>query len=214
MSSTAFDEYALEYDQWFDAHPFTYQWEIEALRRFIPQKGKGLEIGVGTGRFAIPFSIKIGLEPSEAMAAIARSRGITVYPAYGEELPFESEYFDFATIVTTICFVNDPQKVLLEARRVLKSGGNLVLAIIDKQSELGKKYEDLKASNKFYRNATFYSTAEILKLLGKAGFIETGICQTIFSNPDSITAPDPVREGYGEGAFVVISSIKQIEETK
>lgn len=34
-------------------------------------------------------------------------------------------------------------------------------------------------------------------------------CQTIFSNPETMTAKDIVKEGYGEGAFVVISAIKQ-----
>ena len=69
MSSTsqhasAFDTFADEYDRWFDSHPFTFQSEVEAIRRFVPEKGLGVDIGVGTGRFSVTFSVTIGVEPS------------------------------------------------------------------------------------------------------------------------------------------------------
>lgn len=77
----------------------------------------------------------------------------------------------------------------------------------------------MKSSNKFYADATFYSTSEVLDLLRHAGFNQFRICQTIFSHPDSKpeayeplaqrSAPDAVIDGYGKGAFVVIASIKQ-----
>lgn len=213
-SASAFDEFAREYDQWYDLHPFAYQSEVEAIRRFIPSKGLGVEIGVGTGRFSVPFSIIVGADPSEAMAAIARSRGITVHLARAERLPFQSEHFDFALMVTTLCFVENPHAALKEAYRILKPAGSLIIAIIDKETELGKAYEAMKSSNKFYRGATFYSTPEVLNLLPSTGFSQTHICQTLFSNPDAMTALDPVCDSYGEGAFVVISSIKQPKETK
>jgi ubiquinone/menaquinone biosynthesis C-methylase UbiE len=75
---SAFNQFAQEYDLWFDAHPYAYQSELEAIRRFVPNGGTGVEVGVGTGRFSIPFGITIGVEPSESMASVARSRGIEV----------------------------------------------------------------------------------------------------------------------------------------
>ncbi|MBI5464565.1 MAG: class I SAM-dependent methyltransferase [Ignavibacteriales bacterium] len=204
----AFDEFASEYDRWFDSHAFAYQSEVEAIHRFVPEKGLGVEIGVGTGRFSVPFSITIGVEPSEAMAAIARSRGMRVHLARAEQLPFESEHFDFALMVTTLCFVEDPQAALSEAYRILKPAGSLILAIIDKNTPLGKTYESMKAVNKFYREATFYTTGEVLALLRQECFAHIVACQTIFSNPETMNAPDNVRDGYGEGAFVVFSAVK------
>ncbi len=85
---TNFDKYAIEYDRWFDQNHFAYQSELAAIHRFIPDKGLGVEIGTGTGRFSTPFSITVGVEPSDTMAAIASSRGITVHRARAEELPF------------------------------------------------------------------------------------------------------------------------------
>lgn len=85
-----FEEAAVEYDEWFEIHKWVYQSEVAAVRKFIPETGEGIEIGVGvgTGRFSIPFGIKVGVEPARAMAEIARKKGITVYDAKAEHLPF------------------------------------------------------------------------------------------------------------------------------
>ncbi|HEY4754510.1 MAG TPA: hypothetical protein VIH28_00505, partial [Ignavibacteriaceae bacterium] len=78
----------------------------------------------------------------------------------------------------------------------------------DRETELGRTYESMKDSDKFYRNAKFYSTSEVIQLIQKSGFDYLNACQTIFSNPDTMTDPDLIRDGYGEGAFVVVNSIK------
>jgi len=106
------------------------------------------------------------------------------------------------------CILPEPSSSLSEAYRILKPAGSLILAIIDKDTELGRTYEAMKASNKFYREATFYTTREVLALLRQVGFARIVACQTIFSNPETMNAPDNVRDGYGEGAFVVLSATK------
>jgi ubiquinone/menaquinone biosynthesis C-methylase UbiE len=103
-----FEEAAVEYDAWFETHEWVYQSEVEAIRRFIPKTGNGIEIGVGTGLFAIPFGIRFGIEPARAMAEIARKRGINVYEAKAEKLQFQDNSFDFALMVTTLCFLKNP----------------------------------------------------------------------------------------------------------
>ncbi len=50
-----FEEEAIEYDEWFETHEWAYRAEVEATRKFIPETGEGIEIGIGTGRFSIPF---------------------------------------------------------------------------------------------------------------------------------------------------------------
>jgi hypothetical protein len=52
---TVFEQHAQNYDEWFDEHESVYQAEIAALREFIPVTGMGIEVGVGTGRFAVPL---------------------------------------------------------------------------------------------------------------------------------------------------------------
>jgi ubiquinone/menaquinone biosynthesis C-methylase UbiE len=204
-----FDELAQEYDKWFDENRFAYESEVLALRKFIPKSGKGLEVGVGTGRFAIPLGVKTGVEPAKAMADIARKRGIIVVEAMAEDLPFDNVSFDFVLMVTTICFLRNPLQGLQEAKRVLKPGGYMIIGMIDKESPLGRIYEAKKNNSKFYRYAHFYSVNEVVEWLRNIGYQGIKICQTIFKNPEEITAIEPIKEGYGEGGFVVISIQKE-----
>jgi ubiquinone/menaquinone biosynthesis C-methylase UbiE len=108
--------------------------------------------------------------------------------------------------------VHDPHASLREVHRILKPDGLFILAFIDRETPLGKAYEAMKSSHKFYADATFYSTQQVLDLLHQVGFLQSQSCQTLFSDPDSMTALDPVRDGYGEGAFVVTRTIKQPKE--
>ncbi len=199
-----FDTHASEYDQWFTENIFAYQSEVEAIRRFIPDNGTGIEIGAGTGRFSIPFGIKSGVEPSEEMARIARSRGLFVIRALAEELPFADNSIDFVLMVTVICFLTDLPAAFKEIRRVLKPGGRLVIGFIDMESPPGRKYESMKGSSTFYKDATFYSTVQVMDILKAAGVSEFKVCQTIFRNPKDMTGCDPVHEGHGDGSFVVL----------
>jgi ubiquinone/menaquinone biosynthesis C-methylase UbiE len=105
-----FDENTSKYDNWFDRHEDSYQSELLALKEAIPIEKSGIEIGVGTGRFAEYFDIKHGVEPSENMAQLAEQRGIGVIKAVAENLPIESASFDFAMLVTTVCFLDDIPK--------------------------------------------------------------------------------------------------------
>ncbi|MBE2188805.1 MAG: class I SAM-dependent methyltransferase, partial [Candidatus Kapabacteria bacterium] len=144
---TAFDKNTFDYDNWFEKHSIVYQSELLAIKQAIPKNKIGIEIGVGTGRFAGPLKIKVGVEPSENMSRVAEQRGITVHRAYAENLPIENSSYDFALMVTTVCFLSDIPKAFSEVHRILKPNGEIILAIIDKNSELGKKYENQKATN-------------------------------------------------------------------
>ena len=61
---TVFEQHAQKYDQWFDQHADGYQAEIRAVRNGIPLSGLGVEIDVGTGRFAASLGIKLEIDPS------------------------------------------------------------------------------------------------------------------------------------------------------
>jgi len=205
-TTTAFDKNALEYDQWFDKHLTVYQSEILAIQQAIPQNKKGIEIGVGTGRFAEPLNIKFGVEPSENMAKVAEQRGIKVYRAYAENLPIDNATFDFVLMVTTVCFLSDIPKAFSEVHRILKPNGEIILAIIDKNSELGRKYEKEKSSNKFYSDAHFHSTEELTVLFQQSHFQNFEYWQTLMSLKEN-EIENPTK-GYGQGSFVVIKANK------
>lgn len=204
---SAFDEHAPEYDRWFETNSAAYRSEVLAVEQAIPKGKKGIEIGVGTGRFAQPFDIKFGVEPSDNMARVAEQRGITVYRAYGEDLPIDDGSFDFALMVTTVCFLSDIPKAFSEVHRILKPQGAFIVAFIDKTGELGRKYESKKSQSKFYRDAHFHSTEEIVDFLRQSGFGNFQYWQTLTKlKGDEIEQP---MEGYGEGSFVVIKAHKE-----
>ena len=203
-----FEKHPLQYEQWFDRHKFAYESELQAIRKLLPQHGNGLEIGIGSGRFAAPLGIKLGLEPSSKMMEIAQARGIEVIGGVGESLPFRDSQFDFATMVTTICFLDDVEVVFDEAYRILKPGGCLIIGFIDKDSSIGQVYQQHKNENVFYRIATFYSVDEVVSHLKTAGFKVFNFAQTIFHNLAEVKGIEPVREGYGEGSFVVVRALK------
>jgi ubiquinone/menaquinone biosynthesis C-methylase UbiE len=205
-TSISFDQNTIDYDQWFEKHQSIYQSEILAIQQAIPENKTGIEIGVGTGRFAAPLNIKFGVEPSENMSRIAEQRKIKVYRAYAENLPIDKATFDFVLMVTTVCFLSDISKAFSEVYRILKANGEIILAIIDKNSKLGRKYEKEKSSNKFYSDAHFYSTKELTALLQQSGFQNFQYWQTLTSLKE--TEIEKPQKGFGQGSFVVIKANK------
>lgn len=203
-----FDKYLTEYEDWFKKNQFVYESEVEAVRHFIPKNKKGIEIGIGTGRFAIPFNIKEGVEPSASMRDYSLRLGLTVYDGIAEKLPLENESCDFVLMVTTICFVDDVNKAFQEVRRILKPGESFIIGLVDRESYLGKVYELMKKQNKFYRFATFYSVDAVKIILSENGFNNIKIIQTVFGELQEIQEVQKFKEGYGEGGFVVIKATK------
>jgi ubiquinone/menaquinone biosynthesis C-methylase UbiE len=221
---TVFDERAEEYDLWFEENGLILQAEINALRPFVPRIGTGLEVGVGTGRFAASLGVEVGIDPARRALQIARARAIKVCQAFGEHLPFEANHFDYVLLVTIDPFVPDVTGLLNEIRRVLKPKGPLILGMIDKGSPLGQIYEAHKGEDPFYQVAQFHTTNEIIAYLEQTGFEVLQTRQTITGIPDTTVTTEQVEEGYavdalqiqeghGEGAFVALSAEKKKAKT-
>ncbi|HCL56626.1 MAG TPA: SAM-dependent methyltransferase [Spirochaetia bacterium] len=203
---SVFDLYPQEYDSWFIKNPGWYESELEAVRKMLPEKGKGVEIGAGTGKFAVPLKIETGVEISKEMGKKAEENGLKMVYAMAENLPFMNHSFDFSLMVTTFCFLKNPLEGLKEAYRILKPGGVFINAIVDKESPLGKIYVLKKEESRFYREAFFYSVDETVELMKKAGFKDFEYRQTIHDIENKNF--EPSFPGYGKGSFVVIKCIK------
>lgn len=201
-----FDQNVGRYDAWYDRHEKAYLSELRAIRKLLPSKGKGLEIGVGTGRFAVPLGIKTGIDPSKKMIEIARLRGVDARWGLGEFLPFRDASFDYAVLIFTLCFVKKPCKVLAETHRILRKNGALIAGIVPKDSFLGKIYQ--QKGSIFYKNACFFTVSELVIMLTKTGFGNFNFCQTLSRLPDKIKRVENPQAGFGESGFVVVSCRK------
>ena len=204
-----FERYAEQYEEWFVENRWVYEAELRAVKAMLPVGGHGVEIGVGSGRFAEPLGIKIGVEPSKRMREIAQKRGIQVLDGVAEELPFSNSEFDFALMVTTVCFVDDIDKSLQEAYRILSQDGFLIIGLVDRNSSVGQIYLSHQSESVFYKDATFFSVDELDELIGQAGFKDLTFNQTIFKGLSETTRDEPVKPGHGEGSFVVIRGRKE-----
>lgn len=139
-----------------------------------------LDVGCGDGTYSLlacqAGGRVIGVDISSAMLAAARRRAQTQcpgaiewYQASADRLPFKSQVFDIVMAVTTLCFVEDPRRAVLEAARVLHPGGRLILGELGRYSlwALSRRIRAwLGAST--WRNARFWTTRELRRLVEQA----------------------------------------------
>jgi ArsR family transcriptional regulator len=97
-----------------------------------------LDLGTGTGRllelFAPLYARAIGVDASPAMLAVARANldraGLTnaqVRLGDIQHLPFGRNSFDVVTIHQVLHYLDEPERAIAEAARVLRPGGRLLI---------------------------------------------------------------------------------------
>ena len=136
----SYDRLAPVYDWLFG--PVFRKGRAEAIKVAERAAGKGgriLEIGVGTG-ISLPFYSKdtrlVGADISEDMLKVARKRvetlGLSNVESLeigdAENLRFEDSSFDVVMAQYVVSAVPNPQKALDEFARVVKPGGEIVIA--------------------------------------------------------------------------------------
>ena len=212
LSYKVFDEHAERYDSWYRKNKILFECEAKVIRS-LKLRGRGLSIGVGTGTLDSQAPIDVGVDPSVNMLKHTSLRGVKPVRAVGEHLPFKNESFDFALITVTICFLDSPEKALLEARRVLRRRGELAVCIVPKDSSWGEEYmKKGKAGHIFYSHAHFYTLREVEQLLEKCSFRVVAVKSTLSYSPyDKPQVEEPSENPEGKG-FVCIKAVKNEEQ--
>jgi ubiquinone/menaquinone biosynthesis C-methylase UbiE len=107
-------------------------------REWVGERARSrvLEVAIGTGR-SLPHypagATVTGIELSPAMLAIARQRAAGLgrdadfQEGDAEHLPFEDASFDTVVCALALCTIPDPAVAIGEMKRVLASGGRLLL---------------------------------------------------------------------------------------
>ena len=209
-----FNAFAERYDKWYDKPfgktAFTLEKDcIESLCKNLEESF--LEIGVGTGRFAVDLKVEYGVDKSIEVLKFAKERGIEIIRGEGENLPFVDASFGAVFIIVTLCFVDEPLKVLKEASRVLKDDGSVILGLILKESPWASFYKKKgEEGNVFYKIAKFYTMNELKSMLKNVGLQILEIRSTILQPPTKEPLQFKLsREGYyKEAGFVAIKTQK------
>ena len=210
-----FDVFAKRYDAWYDRpfgkSAFTLEKAcIESLCKNLRQPF--LEFGVGTGRFAQALKIEYGIDVSTGVLDFAKQKEIIVVKGMGESPPFMDSFFGGVFIVVTLCFVDEPLKVLKEAARIMKDNGAVILGLILRESPWASFYREKgKAGNIFYRIAKFYSFEELKSMFGKAELKIVEMSSTMFQSPTegSLHFELP-RSGYFKEAGFVAVKLRKV----
>src|SRR3990172_6893185 len=177
MSSTSnpFDsfEVANRYEDWYAgrgrrADLLEKRLLTKLLSKF-PHASSVLDFGCGTGHFTRWLADKgfqpVGLDISPAMLAEARKRNNIEYVhGTAEALPFPDRGFDLTTLITTLEFIEDPQRALSEAVRVAAQG--IILGVLNRKSVLGMRRK--RSGKPPWNTARFYSPSELKQLVEAA----------------------------------------------
>lgn len=228
-----FDEYASQYDAWFLENRNVLYSEVNLVASVLKDAGRILSVGCGSGLFEKilreerGIDIRDGIEPSPAMAEIARKRGVSVTIATAEEADFGCGDYDTILFNGTPSYIDGLAGVLVKAYEALRPGGRIVLIDVPKESSYGILYNLAKALGtwnhpllegcyppnpypiEFVEVARWRTTAEKIEMLEAAGFKDLTFAQTLTSHPlysDNIEE-QPV-DGYDRGDYVAIKAVK------
>ena len=170
-----FDAAAAFYDSWYDTSlgQTVDELEKDLLWHFAsPARGElCLEVGVGTGHFAIPLATQglrvVGVDLSRPMLDLARAKGsgISLIEADAGHIPLADAVFDLVICVTTLEFVSMPVLALSEMWRVVKTGGRAVVAVLNAWSPWAWG----RAREFPFKRAHFFTPGEFVGLLRTFG---------------------------------------------
>ena len=91
---------------------------------------------------------------------------------------------------------------------IITAGGHLLIGFLDRETELGRTYQEHRAESVFYRMARFLSSEEVAAGFEQAGFGDLASVQTICSSPGSMERLAASLPGHGSGLFVVMRGSK------
>jgi len=197
--SIHYDKVADDYDNHYDASNGRdyYSHICDGVISALPQDGRLLDIGCGTGLFMQRYlktgREAIGIDISRGMIRRARTRSVSdVALGNAEVLPFGDQTFDSVSSLLAFSYFQNPESMLDEAFRVLKPGGSLSICTLGKNVftsmvpaayRIGEKL-NVKRVGMAYFSEHYYREEEIKKLLEDAGFISTSVSRRSFAHVD------------------------------
>lgn len=171
-----------------------------------------LDVGCGPGALTGVLVGRLGasgvsaFDPSEPFAAecAARHPGVDVRTGRAEAIPFDDDSFDVALAQLVLHFVTDPERVAVEAQRVLHPGGTFAACVWDFADEMEMLRHFWDAALAIDPNAPdeartlrFGRQGEIAALLVESGFGD--VTESTLGVSSSYESFDELWSGYLAG---------------
>jgi SAM-dependent methyltransferase len=182
-----------------------------------------LDVGSGTGALAAavaasaPSATVMGIDPAASYVAFAQSKRpsdrLSFEVGDARKMRFEDRAFDRTLSLLVINFIPDPQKALLEMKRVTRHGGIIAAAVWDygERMEMLRTFWDAAIAlrpddgTKDERHMPLCGRGELAALWhreGLASVVEEGLTiETRFSSFDDYWSPFTLKQGPA-GAYV------------
>jgi sulfide-dependent adenosine diphosphate thiazole synthase len=138
---SAFDVSAEDFDDWFNKNQMVFESELLAQKCFLDNPEQTVSIGCGSGIFDERRGIRMGVEPAEDMARLARKRGMQIKIGTAENIPYEDETVQTVLLGTILSYVKDRRKAIQEAYRILQPGGHIVVSFLAREGSYAMLYD-------------------------------------------------------------------------
>ncbi len=218
-----FDQWPEKYEQWFQTPigRLVEKYEKGLILEML-QPGPGekiLDAGCGNGVFTRHLLATgaqvVGLEISLPMLRRAEEK-LAAYPFRSIQgdilhLPFPDNRFDKFVSITAIEFIGDARVAVMEAFRVTRPGGVIVVATLNSLSPWAfRRKESAKKGHPLFRQAFFRSPSEMRGMATVEGILKTAIH---FQKEDDPLSAGQVEETgqlqrLSTGAFLSVRWVK------
>jgi len=148
--------------------------------------GRILDIGCGSGYFLRAlgdekwerFGVEIG---AEAASAARKHLGVSNVVGSLMDTKFDDEAFDMITFWSSLEHMNEPNRALKEARRILKNAGGLIIQVPNADSYQARAFKDAWFALDAPRHRYHFSENVLRRFLNDNGF---EIVQLTFSSKE------------------------------
>ena len=145
----------------------------ECVKRRRPP-ARVLEIGCARGEFLEMLRdhgyTVAGVELDQGAAERAHARGLDVFPGTFREAGFPKSYFDIIYMKHVVEHLPDVRETLVEATRVLKPGGWLLVATPNINCPLVSYFRSNASDLDIPRHLNLYTTTSLTRQLSETGF--------------------------------------------